>query len=243
MKMYEELAEWWPLLSAPEEYEEEAGGYARRLAEACGGQIGSVLELGSGGGNNASHMKKLFRLVLVEPSAGMRGISEVLNPECEHVAGDMRSIRLNREFDGVFVHDAVCYMRTPDDLRQAIETAFVHTRPGGAALFAPDYVRETFKPGTDCGGHDGATRGLRYLEWVWDPNPDDGTYLADYVLALREPDGRVHVEHDRHVEGLFSRAEWLEMLSAAGFVAEGIPFEHSELEPGSYEIFIARRPV
>ena len=33
-------------------------------------------------------------------------------------------------------HDAVAYMKTEDDLRQAIETAYVHCQPGGAALFA-----------------------------------------------------------------------------------------------------------
>ena len=50
---------------------------------------------------------------------------------------------------------AVCYMTTEADLRRAMETAWVHCRPGGAVLFAPDYVRENF-PGavTDDGGCD-----------------------------------------------------------------------------------------
>ena len=114
----------------------------------------TVLELGSGGGNNAWHLKSRFEMVLVEPSAGMRAVSRALNPECEHVDGDMRTVRLAREFDAVFVHDAVCYMTTESDLRMAIETAFLHCRPGGAALFAPDFVRENFRPSTDHGGSD-----------------------------------------------------------------------------------------
>ena len=89
-----------------------------------------------------------------EPSAGMRAVSLALNPDCEHVAGDMRSVRLGRQFDAVFVHDAVCYMTTESDLQLAIETAFVHCQPGGVALFAPDFVRDTFRPGTDHGGSD-----------------------------------------------------------------------------------------
>jgi hypothetical protein len=56
------------------------------------------------------------------------------------------------------------------------------------------------------------------------------------------PDGAVRVEHDRHVEGLFSRALWLRLLSEAGFQAHVVPFEHSELEPGSHEVFVAKRP-
>lgn len=52
----------------------------------------------------------------------------------------------------------------------------------------------------------------------------------------------VTVEHDRHVEGLFARGVWLERLTDVGFEARCVPFEHSELEPGSYEIFVARKP-
>jgi hypothetical protein len=173
----------------------------------------------------------------------MRAVSKTLNPDLEHIEGDMRTARLEREFDAVFVHDAVCYMTTESDVRRAIETAFVHCRPGGAALFCPDHVRENFRPSTECGGRDGTGRAMRYLEWVWDPDPSDTVYLADYMFALREHDGTVSVEHDRHVEGLFARAEWIRWLSDAGFVAaRSVPFEHSELEPGSHEVFVARRP-
>jgi Methyltransferase domain len=241
-KLYGELASWWPLLSAPAEYAEEAAFYATALLAACRGPARTLLELGSGGGNNASHLKARFELVLVEPSPGMREVSQALNPECEHVAGDMRTVRLGRQFDLVFVHDAVCYMASESDLRMAIETAFVHCRPGGAALFAPDHVRENFRASTDCGGHDGETHGLRYLEWTWDPDPHDTTYLVDYAYLLRSPDGVTRVEHDCHVEGLFSRGDWLRWLSGAGFEARVAPFEHSELEPGSHEVFVATRP-
>jgi len=240
--MYESLASWWPLLSAPADYKEEATFFADALTGAAGRPPRTVLELGSGGGNNASHLKARFDMVLVEPSEGMRTVSRALNPECEHVDGDMRDVRLGRLFDAVFVHDAVCYMTTESDLRMAIETAFVHCRPGGVAVFAPDFVRENFRPSTDHGGHDHQTRGLRYLEWTHDPDPADTTYVVDYAYLLREGDGTVRVEHDRHVEGLFSRATWLRLLSEAGFEPRAIPFEHSELEPGSHEVFVARRP-
>jgi SAM-dependent methyltransferase len=241
-KLYEELASWWPLLSSPADYEEEAAFYGRTLAAACERPPRTLLELGSGGGNNASHLKARFEMVLVEPSQGMLAVSRVLNPECEHIEGDMRTARLGRQFDAVFVHDAVVYMTMESDLRRAIDTAFVHCKPGGAVLFAPDFVRENFRPSTDHGGHDGPTHALRYVEWTWDPDPADTTYLVDYAYLLRAPDGTVRVEHDRHVEGLFGRADWLRLLSEAGFQARAVPFEHSELEPGSHEVFVAKRP-
>ena len=52
----------------------------------------------------------------------------------------------------------------------------------------------------------------------------------------------MRVEHDRHIEGLFARADWLRLLADAGFQPKVVPFDHSELEPGTYEIFVGRRP-
>ena len=241
-KFYDQLAAWWPLLSAVEEYAEEAEFYGSVLASAGCQPARTLLELGSGGGNNASFLKRRYQATLVDPAPGMLAISRELNPECEHVEGDMRTVRLNREFDRVFVHDAVVYMTSEQDLRSAVETAYLHCRPGGAALFAPDYVKETFRPATEHGGCDAGARGLRYLAWVYDPDPADSTYLVDYAFLLREEDGEVRVEHDRHVEGLFSRADWLRILTQAGFAARVVPLVHSELEPGSHEVFVGVKP-
>ena len=241
-RLYTDLAEWWPLMSAPEDYAEEAEFYFRTLQSASSRTIDTMLELGSGGGNNASYMKhRVKELVLADLSAGMLAHSRTLNPECQHHVGDMRTLRLQREFDAVFVHDAIMYMTTEADLAAAIATAATHCRPGGVALFAPDHVRETFRPGTDCGGHDGSARAMRYLEWSWDPDPADTTCTTDYTYVLRTASGAVEVVHDRHVEGVFPRATWLRLLTEAGFEPRVVPFDHSELEPGSYELFVCVR--
>ncbi len=242
-KLYDELAEWWPIFSAPAHYAEEAALFARILQEAGEQPARTLLELGSGGGNNASFLKAEFDMTLADLSPGMVEVSRALNPECEHTVGDMRSIRLERTFDRVFIHDAIDYLTTLDDVRRAAETAFVHCRPGGGALFVPDHLRETFHEGTEQGGGDGDGRAIRYLEWTWDPDPADNTCLTDYVYMLRERDGSMRVEHDRHVHGLFSRAEWLAALTDAGFTARVVPIEHSEVESGSYVGFVAVRPA
>jgi SAM-dependent methyltransferase len=221
-KLYTEYADWWPLLSAPEEYAEEAAEYARLLRDAAPGAVREVLELGSGGGNNASHLKRDFALTLVDRSPSMLEVSRALNPECEHVEGDMRSVRLGRTFDAVFVHDAIAYITSETDLRDVFRTAAAHCRPDGVALFVPDAVRETFEPFTDHGGHDGHDRALRYLEWTWDPDPDDDTVLMELTYVFHEPDGSVRVEHDRHVCGLFARATWLALFDEAGFEARRV---------------------
>jgi hypothetical protein len=57
-RLYGDLAGWFHLLTAPSEYAGEAALY-RRLLESAG-PVRTVLALGSGGGNNASHLKARF---------------------------------------------------------------------------------------------------------------------------------------------------------------------------------------
>ena len=242
-KLYRELADWWPVLSAPEDYAEEAAFYEQALRAACNFEPHTLLELGSGGGNNASHLKKHFQMTLVDLSPGMIEVSSSLNPECEHIEGDMRTVRLNREFDAVFIHDAIMYMITDDDLRQAMTTAYIHCKPGGAALFAPDHTRENFKPSTDHGGHDRGDRSLRYLEWAIAPDAGSTSYLFAMVYLMRDGNGEVKCVFDKHECGLFSRDQWLRWLTETGFEASSISFDHSEIPPGDCEIFIGRKPL
>ena len=240
--LYTELAPWWPLVSAPSEYAGEAAYYDAALRDHCVVQPRTLLELGSGGGNNASHLKHRFeQLTLVDISPGMLAVSGALNPECEHHVGDMRSVRLGREFDCVFVHDAVGYATSLEDLFGVLKTAYVHCKPGGVALFVPDHVRENFGSRTGHGGHDGEGRSLRYLEWTWDPDPGDTRYIVDMAYALRDHDGTVRVRYDRHILGLFPTAQWVEALEGVGFLPKVLLHQHSDV-PFESVSFVAIRP-
>ena len=118
----------------------------------------------------------------------------------------MRTIRLGRQFDAVFVHDAIDYMTTKptsggdgDGIRPLPDRR--------AGRLVPDHIRETFEAGADHGGNDAADgRGVRYLEWNLDPDPDDTWTTTEYAFLLRDADGSVRVVHETHRTGLFSKA-------------------------------------
>jgi SAM-dependent methyltransferase len=240
-RFYTELAEWWPLISPPADYAAEAAEAADVLRSASI-PVHEVLELGCGGGHNASHLKAWFSLTLVDLSPEMLAVSSRINPECEHIQGDMRSVRLGRGFDAVFVHDAVDYMTTEADLRAACDTAFAHTRPGGVALFMPDHTTESFEPSTEHGGVDDETgRGVRYLEWSHPPRSGDEGPTVDYVFVLRESDGTVRVSHETHRTGLFGRDVWHQLLTEAGFEASSVVEKSSEPH-APREFFVGARP-
>jgi SAM-dependent methyltransferase len=239
VKLYGDLAEWWPIFSAPDDYKDEVDFVARALAGSGHPRPRTVLELGSGGGNSAFHLKKRFAMTLVDLSPHMLAVSRALNPECEHVEGDIRTVRLGRTFDAVYVYDAICHMTTETDLRAVFETAFVHLRPGGVALFVPDFVRETFVENTDHGGNDTERGSVRFLQWTTDPDPRDTTYLVDFAILIRDAQGQTRVVHDRHSYGLFPRPAWRRLLREVGFDLKTIKVALADF---GRDLFMGRRP-
>ena len=239
MLIYGDLVSWYRLVDPPADHEDEATCYLEALDRAAAQPAETLLELGAGAGNNAFFLKRRFRCTLTDISPEMQALSRELNRDCEHILGDMRSLRLDRTFDTVMIHDAVMYMTTEEDLRAAITTAFVHTKPGGAALFAPDCLRDTFRDRAALMQADDGSRALRGVEWAWDPDPADDVFCVDYALLLRDGED-VRSVHDRHVEGLFSRARWIHLLESAGYRVEMVdrPFDDETTD----EIFLCRRP-
>ena len=238
--LYGDLAMWWPLISPVAEYEEEARFTADLLASASI-PVRDVLELGSGGGHNAAHLKSRFTMTLVDLSPEMLAVSERLNPECEHHSGDMRNVRFDRSFDAVFIHDAIAYMTSEPDLRQALATAYAHCGPGGIAVFMPDDTAETFAPGTEHGGSDAPDgSGVRYLEWSWDPDPKDTWILTEYAFVLRAANRTVATAHETHRTGIFRQQDWLEFIRAAGFQPEIVLEKTTEDRPPR-DVFVGRR--
>ncbi len=243
LRLYAELAEWWPLFTTPEDYAYETAFYAQVIKKELGDKAKTALELGSGGGNSASHLKKHFQMTLVDLSENMLNVSKKLNPECEHHLGNMTDFRISREFDVVYVQDAIAYMNTEDDLRRTIETAYVHCRPGGIALLIPDFTRENFKSTIVTGGHDRDQRGLRYMEWIWDPDSSDTSYLSDMVYMVKDESGQMSCVYDRHILGLFSKDKWLELIKSLGFEVKMVPFDAQQDAAGDTFIFLCRKPA
>jgi SAM-dependent methyltransferase len=220
-------------MSGPEEFKHEAALFKRVLTKSIKPAPRTLLELGGGSGFVASHLKSRFKMTLVDLSPRMLAISRGLNPELEHLEGDIRTLRLRRTFDAVFVHDSIAHMLTQKDLKAAIKTAFVHCRPGGTALFVPDETRESFVPAADHGGQGN----LRYVQWTTDPNPRDTTILVDFGILIRDEHGEARVVHERQNHGLFARAVWLRLLSDVGFRPSIVR------DKVVRDMFLARRPV
>lgn len=238
LKLYNELTPWYRILTPVADYTDEAQAYLQAFEGAISGPRRTLLELGCGAGHNAWHLKPYFQCTLTDLAPGMLALSQELNPECEHQLGDMRTLRLGRTFDAVLVHDAIAYMTTTDDLRAVMETAFLHLRPGGAAIFAPDAYQDTFQEGCELLEGQEGSRTLKGLEWSWVPDPSRPVCMVEYNFLLR--DGTtMRAVHDRHEEGLFPRQTWLELLESLGFAPTWAP---RPIGDGEFDrILVARR--
>ena len=230
-RLYDELAHLWPLLSPPEDYAVEARHWREVLRQKLGPGRHEILELGAGGGHNLSHLTGEFQATAVDISEKMLQNSMRLNPDVEHRVDDMRSVRLDKKFKAVLIHDAVNYMLTEADLRSAFATAAAHLDPGGVFVTSPDYFKETFTdPHVDYSTHSDGKTELTYIEFSHDPDPRDTTIETIIFFFIREK-GCLRIEQDRHITGLFPKAAWIDLMEESGFRTEEHPLASSD-QPG-----------
>ena len=221
-RLYNDLAWLWPVISPPEEYADESGFWRRALWDILGEGRHSILELGSGGGHNLSHLSRDFQATAVDLSPYMLRLSKGLNLGMDHHLGDMRSVRLGQTFDAVLIHDAVSYLLTEKDLKAALETCRAHLRPGGVLLIGPDWVREDFDDATPKKLQWVRKKGSIEViidEYLHDPDPEDTQIESIYTYTIKE-NGKKRVEEDSHTTGLFPIATWTRLMEQTGFRVE-----------------------
>lgn len=231
-RLYKDLAYLFGLVTPREDYAEEAAQWFTILREKLGPAKNKILELGVGAGHNLSYLTGDFEATAVDVSEEMLQVCKKVNPGVELHAGDMRHIRLKKKFDAVLIHDAIVYMLSEDDLARAFATAAAHLEDGGIFITSPDYYLDTFSGPhveyfTRCDG----VLELTYVEYAYDPDPSDTTMEIIFSFFIREK-GRLRIEHDRHITGLFPRTSWIKVMEQAGFSVEprmitsgGVPHE------------------
>ncbi len=240
--MYADLAWTWPILSPPEDYAEEARQFRDFLTDTASIDVRDVLHLGCGGGHVDSHLKRWMRITGVDLSPAMLRLARRLNPEVTYRRGDMRTVHLGRTFDGVLISDAVAYMRTERDLARAFATAYRHLRPGGSFVTYAEHAAERFDQNRmEIIRRKRGDTEVVFIENRYDPDPKDTTFDATFIFLIRRR-GRLRVETDRHVLGLFPASTWRRKLREAGFqVCHATKDPSTPASPTRW--FAGRRPI
>ena len=249
-RLYDDLAWLWPLLSPPEQYLAEALLLLDLIDTRLGPGPHTILELGAGGGHTLVHLDARggqplggdHHCTAVDLSGPMLEHCRQLIPGIETHTADMRNFELGQTFDVVLIHDAIDYLLTADDVASTLQRVHDHLRPGGLALIAPTYTRETFSDGEsadDAAASD--THDLTYFSYVHDPDESDSSFEMILLYLIRDAQTRaVEVVEDRHTCGLFTRADWLSMIESAGLSAEFVE-QGDEDADGAWSLFVGRR--
>jgi SAM-dependent methyltransferase len=226
-RLYDDLAWTWPIISPPDDYVEESEYFAEVIRKYAGPGSATLLHLGCGGGHNDHNLKLHYRVTGIDLSLRMLELARKLNPEVVYHEGDMRSIRLEERFDAVTILDSINYMLSEDDLRSAFETAFYHLLPGGVFLTHVEQTPRTFRQNrtTSITRSLGDTE-ITFVENYYDPDPADTTYECTFVYLVRQR-GRLVIETDRHLCGLFPLNVWYDNLRITGFDVRRLSFEDS----------------
>jgi ubiquinone/menaquinone biosynthesis C-methylase UbiE len=210
---YNELSWTEDWLADPEEYEDEVGVYVDLIKRTASEPPSTLLHLGSGAGGHDRIFKRHFAVTGVDLSLGMLDKARVAHPDIEYLEGDMRTLRLNRQFDAVAIPDSIDYMASLHDLRLAIHTAAVHLKPCGVLLVVAK-TKETFQDNNFAytGDKDGVQVTLFENNYV---NPScPNTYEATFVYLIRRH-GELTIQTDHQVLGLFSKTTWEKLFNDA----------------------------
>ncbi len=216
-RMYKDLAWTWPIISAPEHYVEEAWSFASAIRSHARRPVMTLLDLGCGGGHNDFTLKRHFTLTGVDLSESMLALARALNPGVIYAQGDMRTVRLGQTFDAVVIADSIDYMLDEDDLRAAFLTAFEHLAPGGVFVTYAEVSRERFQQNESFSQTE--TQGeveITLFTNHYDPDPADTTVEFTFVYLIRRA-GKLTIETDRHLAGIFPLAAWERLLGEVGF--------------------------
>ena len=146
------------------------------------------------------------------------------NPNKKHICSDIRffeSKQVQQPVDVVFLHDAVMYLTTEEDLYKTFLSAKDCLREGGIFLVVPDVFLEDFEDHFLAGGEDGFLDNqpvsVRLTEWHWRNVETPNRANVEFSLLIRHENQPVQHVHETHIMGLFSREQYIQNLQKTGF--------------------------
>jgi len=242
---YNELAWTEDLLSDPADYEVEVAGYVDLIKRNSSQTPRTLLHLGCGAGGHDGFFKQHFAVTGVDISRGMLDKARLRHQDIEYIEGDMRTVRLGREFDVVTIPDSIDYMGSLPELRMAIETAVAHLKPRGILLIVGK-TQEIFRDNNFVYIGEQEDLHVTLLENNYTNRYRPHTYEATLVYLIRRR-GELTIHTECHMLGLFSQEVWEKVLTEAGLSIQEADLDGSYdkylLSDGAYplKIFIGRK--
>jgi SAM-dependent methyltransferase len=216
-RLYNDLAWLWPLWGSVVEYKKESELAIDLIKKHAKIEVHSLLDITCGGGKNTFNLKQHIEVHGLDMSSAMLDLFRKLNPDCTFYKADMRDFDLKRQFDSIYLNDGVAYITSTADLLRTFQCAFKHLREGGVMICYAEFRKEAFAQNrTQTSVSKTDTMEITFIENSYDPDPTDDTFEATMVYLIRK-DGKLRIEHDHHVCGIFTVDVWRDLLKKTGF--------------------------
>ena len=216
-RLYHDLAWLWPLWGSVEEYRKESELAIDLIKQYTEIEVRSLLDITCGGGKNIFNFKRHLDVFGLDISNAMLDNARRLNPDCTFYQADMRDFDLKRQFDSIYLNDGIAYITSAPDLQRTFQCAFKHLRAGGVMVCYAEFLKANFvqhKTQTTTTRTDNME--ITFIENNYDPDPADDTFDTTMIFLIREK-GKLRIEHDHHVCGVFTMGVWRDSLTKTGF--------------------------
>jgi SAM-dependent methyltransferase len=177
----------------------------------------TLLDVACGTGGHLEHLRMVFTVEGLEASPHMAAIARAkLGTAVAVHEDDMRRFDLGRRFDAVTcLFSSIGYLRTPDELTQALTTMARHLVPGGVLVVDPWFFPDAWRDG-HVTALAAADEGVAIAR-VSTSHRLGRISLLDYHYTVATSEG-VDRFTERHELALFTQADYEAALREADLV-------------------------
>jgi ubiquinone/menaquinone biosynthesis C-methylase UbiE len=146
--MYDPSAPYYDKIYSFKDYAAETEKLLALIDKYRAAPARTLLDVACGTGKHIAHLKQHFTVSGLDQSAGLLEVASAAHPDLTFHQGDMRAFDLGRTFDVVTcLFSSIGYMKTVEELAQAIGCMARHLAPGGVLIVEPWFTPEAWHPG------------------------------------------------------------------------------------------------
>jgi ubiquinone/menaquinone biosynthesis C-methylase UbiE len=212
--MFSKTARYYDKIYSFKDYRAEAQSLTAVIDQNLRSGGNRLLDVACGTGHHIEHLKKRFAVEGLDLSEELLELARQQNPDVLFHQADMVHFELARQFEVVTcLFSSIGYVRTVENLRQAINCMAQHVVPGGVVLIEPWFTPDTWHPGTV------------HAMLIDEPElkiarvntsfSEGRLSYFDLHYLIGTPQGTEHFV-ERHELGLFDRDEMTAAFEAAG---------------------------
>jgi SAM-dependent methyltransferase len=231
--LHGKLAKYYDKINSYRDYLDEAVRLQNLIIKYAESGGNALLDVACGTGLHLKYLKDDFFCVGVDASKAMLKIARKNAPDVPFKEGDMRTLKLGKQFDVVTcLLSSIGYVKTEANLQRTIRNFSLHLKKGGVALIEPSYADAAYVKGEPrLSTFDGKDTKIARIN-VTKIRTATALLSMHFIIADRGKEAAYVV--DKHELGLFGINRTLKIMTATGLKSR---YLKNGLMPGR-ELFV-----